>query len=165
MRRVISLSFFVFVAIALLSGCASIVSKSDYPITISSQPDGADISIDNRAGETVYVGKTPSTVTLKAGAGYFKGENYTVTFKKDGYALHTAEIKRGVDGWYIAGNIVVGGLIGWLIVDPATGAMWTLENLHVDLNPTQTSSVENKLQIVTLDDVPSHLRPKMKRIN
>ncbi len=154
-----------FVAIAFLAGCASIVSKSDYPVSISSKPDGAEISIKNRAGESVYTGKTPSTINLKAGASFFKGENYTVTFKKDGYTPHTAEIKRGVDGWYIAGNFVFGGVIGWLIVDPATGAMWTLENLHVDLSPLQTSSNENKIQIVTIDDVPDHLRANMIRVN
>jgi hypothetical protein len=30
-----------------------------------------------------------------------------------------------MDGWYI-GNILFGGVIGFLIVDPATGAMWKL---------------------------------------
>lgn len=165
MAKIIKLSISLFVSVIMLSGCASIVSKSDYPVSISSQPDGAEISIKNRAGENIFVGKTPTTINLKAGAGYFKGENYTVTFKKDGYLPHTAEIKRGVDGWYIAGNFVFGGLIGWFIVDPASGAMWTLENLHVDLNASQTSSIENKIHIVTIDDVPDHLRSKMVRIN
>lgn len=30
-----------------------------------------------------------------------------------------------MNGWYI-GNLLFGGIIGLLIVDPATGAMWTL---------------------------------------
>jgi hypothetical protein len=154
----------VFLIIALLTGCASIVSKSQYPVTISSEPQGADITIVNRAGETVFSGKTPTSVTLKAGAGYFKGENYTVTFNKDGQE-HTAQIERQVDGWYILGNIFIGGLIGWLIVDPATGAMWTLKDLHVSLT-SQTSSIHmEELHIITIDDLPDHLRSKMVKIN
>ena len=155
----------LFFAIAFLAGCASIVSKSDYPVSISSQPNEAEISIKNRAGENVFVGKTPTTINLKAGAGFFRGENYTVIFKKEGYTTHTAEIKRGIDGWYIAGNLIFGGLVGWLIVDPATGAMWTLENLHVSLNSSQTSSIENKIRIVTIDEIPGYLRSKMVKVN
>lgn len=151
--------------VTVLVGCASIVSKSEYPVKISSKPEGADISIVNRAKENVFKGKTPTTVVLKAGAGFFKGEDYSVTFKKEGYTPHTAQIKRGVDGWYIAGNFFLGGLIGWLIVDPATGAMWTLENIHVDLNSLKSSSIQKQLHIVTIDEVPIHLRSKMVKIN
>lgn len=165
MKKMLNLSILFFVAISFLSGCASIVSKSDYPVSISSQPEGAEISIKNREGESVFSGKTPTTINLKASAGFFKGENYAVTFKKEGYISHTAQIERGVDGWYIAGNLVFGGLVGWLIVDPATGAMWTLKNLHIDLNSSQTSSTENKIQIVTIDNIPDHLRSKMIRVN
>jgi len=155
----------VVLMIAVLAGCASIVSKSEYPVSISSAPQAADISIVNRAGEAVFTGKTPTTVVLKAGAGFFKGANYKVTFKKEGYNPHTAQIERGVDGWYILGNILVGGLIGWLIVDPATGAMWTLENLHVDLTAGSSSFQKEGLHIVTIDQVPNHLRSKMVKLN
>ncbi len=163
MKRMVCQFLPVVLIIAALTACASIVSKSEYPVTISSKPEGADITIVNSSKETVFVGKTPATVVLTAKKGFFKGENYTVTFKKKGYAPYTAQIERGLDGWYIAGNILVGGIIGWLIVDPATGAMWTLKNLHVDLSP-QTSSVP-KIHIVTIDEVPLKLRSKMVRIN
>lgn len=35
--KIINLSILPFVAVALLTGCASIISKSDYPVKISSQ--------------------------------------------------------------------------------------------------------------------------------
>lgn len=204
MIKIVNSFILVVLTLALLVGCASIISKSNYPVTISSEPKGTDITIVNRSGEGVFSGATPTTVTLKAGAGFFRGEDYTVTFKKKGYATHTAQIQRGVDGWYIFGNFVLGGLIGWLIVDPATGAMWTLENLHSDLKPQpqtsslqvdpltgamrtlkdlyagamwtlenlyaylkpQTSSLQEEgIHIVTLDDVPRHLRSKMVKLN
>jgi len=70
-----------------------------------------------------------------------------------------------LDGWYIAGNLLFGGLIGYFIVDPATGAMWTLKNLHANLS-LQKASIQNKgIHIVTLDDVPSHLHSKMVKLN
>ncbi|WP_174263189.1 CsgG/HfaB family protein [Citrifermentans bemidjiense] len=41
-----------------------------------------------------------------------------------------------MNGWYW-GNIVFGGVIGLLIVDPATGAMWKMDDtLMVPLSPT-----------------------------
>ena len=145
----------------LMMGCASIVSKSEYPVNINSQPQGAQISIEDRQGTTVFKGITPAVVTLSTKAGYFKGENYTVSFKKEGYDIYTTQIKRGVDGWYWAGNLFFGGLVGWFIVDPLTGAMWTLKDVNVYLNLQPSSA---KINIVTVDNVPDHLRSKMVRI-
>jgi len=164
MKKIVKSFALGFLCILFLGGCASIVSKSEYPVLISSQPEGAEIKIKNNAGENVYVGKTPTTINLKAGAGYFKGETYTVNFQKENHTPHTAQIERGVDGWYLAGNLVFGGLIGWFIVDPLTGAMWKLENLHVDLEPSERVSLHEQLHIITIDDVPDNLRSKMIRI-
>ena len=150
----------------LVLGCASIVGKSVYPVAITSQPDQADISIADETGKTIFTGKTLTTVTLNTKAGYFSGKDYTVTFTKAGYANHTAQIRRGVSGWYIGGNLVFGGLIGWLIVDPLTGAMWTLpDEVTTTLSPqTSRQNSAATLQVVLLDMVPDSLRSKMVRI-
>lgn len=66
--------------IALSTGCATIVSNSKYNVNIQSTPTGASFEIKNRAGEVVHQGTTPQSVVLKAGAGYFKGEKYQLTF-------------------------------------------------------------------------------------
>ena len=66
------------------------------------------------------------TVTLKKGRGYFKPENYTVRFTKEGFQPRELKCEGEVNGWYF-GNIIFGGLIGLLAVDPATGAMYTLK--------------------------------------
>lgn len=52
-----------------------------------------------------------------------------------------------MDGWYV-GNIIFGGLIGLLLVDPITGAMWKLPdtaqgNLVIDPQ-YQAAVVEEK---------------------
>ncbi len=149
-------------------GCASIISKSEYPVNISSDPDGAEISITDEAGRVIHTGVTPETVTLKTKRGYFKGKDYTVAFKKEGYESHSAVISRKADGWYIFGNLAFGGLLGWLIIDPATGAMWKLEpDLSATLT-TKTSSLdpeEQSIKIVSLKDVPEDLKDKMVKIN
>ncbi len=128
--------FGVAAAVVLLGGCASIVSKSEYPVTINSKPDGAQITVVDANDRAVYKGETPARVTLAAGRGYFKGHDYRVKFEKEGFSKAEMPIERGIDGWYIGGNILVGGLIGWFIVDPLTGAMYTLpKEVSADLRP------------------------------
>jgi len=165
LRRALSLLLLCSVLLGA-SDCASIVGKSQHNISITSQPAEAEITIVDEAGSTVYKGKTPTTVTLGTRAGYFKGKDYRVTFAKKGYAEHTVAIRRSVSSWYIFGNLVFGGLIGYLIVDPATGAMWTLQkDVHAELSPlTGAMPGEGGLRIVLLDEVPSSLRPHIKRI-
>ncbi|WP_122859573.1 hypothetical protein, partial [Pseudomonas viridiflava] len=102
---------------------------------------GATYEIFNESGISVRSGVTPDEVTLRAGAGYFDGEKYTVTYRKDGYTSSTQTLESGIDGWYW-GNIVIGGLIGMLIVDPATGAMYTLpEKINSTLTVAPVSAI------------------------
>ena len=152
----------------MISGCASIVSNSQYPVTINSHPSGAEIQIVDETGKVFLKAETPTTVTLAAGNGYFKGKDYTITFIKEGYSSHSASIERGVDGWYLAGNLLFGGLIGWFIVDPATGAMWKLpKEITADLSPQQASLNDeiNSIHVLSIDQVPEALRDKMVQIN
>ncbi|WP_122573166.1 hypothetical protein [Pseudomonas viridiflava] len=134
------ISLIAIVAFAV-TGCASIVSDSKYPVAVTSSPSGAAYEIFNEGGVSVRSGVTPDEVTLRAGAGYFDGEKYTVTYRKDGYTSSTQTLESGIDGWYW-GNIVIGGLIGMLIVDPATGAMYTLpEKINSTLTVAPVSAI------------------------
>lgn len=165
MNRAVTCMALTVVAAGLLSGCATIMGKSDGPVVISSQPDGADISIVNRAGQTVFTGHTPTTVNLKGGAGYFKSEVYKVSFAREGYAPREAEIEHKVNGWYIGGNFVFGGLIGYLVVDPLTGAMWKMLDLHVDLEEVDAPRIEGSLNILQIEDVPEDVRAYLIPLN
>jgi hypothetical protein len=109
-----------------MTGCASIVSDSNRPVTLTSQPTGADIVITNKAGKEIFHGKTPTTITLETSEGYFTPERYSVTYSYPGYNPQTIKLEVGVNGWYF-GNFVFGGIIGMLIIDPATGAMWSVQ--------------------------------------
>lgn len=141
-----------------LTGCATIIEGSTQPVTIKSVPDGASVLVTNRAGESIHNGTTPVTLTLKRGAGYFKSESYKVVVQKDGYAPKEVEIISTVNGWYI-GNILFGGLIGMLAVDPATGAMYSFPNdVSASLEasqPVKTSDANSSLTIVSTESLPS----------
>ncbi|NTS77259.1 hypothetical protein HR060_10325 [Catenovulum sp. SM1970] len=143
----------------LISGCASIVSDSSYNVNFSATPDVVNFEVINEAGLTIHKGVTPETVNLAAGAGYFNGETYTVRFTKTGYKTATATLESRIDGWYW-GNIIFGGVIGLLIVDPASGAMYSLpksmqttleqeEGLNVALFSSLTD--EQKTQLVKIN--------------
>ncbi|WP_119155151.1 PEGA domain-containing protein [Caldimonas tepidiphila] len=136
-----------------LSGCASIMNGSTQPVTIKSVPDGASVSVTNRAGEKIHNGTTPVTLTLNRGAGYFKSEEYRVQIKKEGFEPKELTIVSTVNGWYVA-NILFGGLIGMLAVDPATGAMYSFPeavNTTLDAPVEKNAGSMQPLTIVSTD--------------
>ena len=71
--------------------------------------------------------------TKTSTSGYFNPEKYTVIASKDGFKTQTTIIDWHVSGWYWAENFLIGGLIGYLIVDPLTGDMYYLDD-NVNLN-------------------------------
>lgn len=142
--------------ILAISSCASIVSKSRYPISLTSKPSGAEVTVINmRNGVTIFNGETPTYLSLKAGHKFFKRAEYQATFRKEGYKTKVFPIKFEVDGWYV-GNILFGGVIGLLIVDPATGAMYKPEREFIVavLDELTASNQGKSLQIYSLDEIP-----------
>ncbi len=152
------------VAALAASGCATIVAKSSQTITVTSVPDAAHVSIVNKSGAPVHSGTTPITVTLKKGRGYFKPESYTVRFAKEGYQAREVTVRGEVNGWYF-GNVIFGGLIGLLAVDPATGAMYTLKpdavGATLDSLKISRSAEGQSLTVVLLASVPEMHRDQL----
>ena len=58
------------------SSCASIVTRSIYPLSINSTPSEAKISITDKKGKEIFSGNTPAVVQLKAGVGFFVKAEY-----------------------------------------------------------------------------------------
>jgi hypothetical protein len=162
------------IALAVLgSGCASIIKGGgSQSVSIRSLPPDADVKvIDTKTGNTLVAGKTPLIVPLQKSHGYFSGGKYRVLVEKAGYASQEALIDSSVNGWYIAGNLVFGGLIGWLIVDPATGAMWSLDpdELSIELQALTTDkpTAEKPVAVMMLDELTERhpeLLGKMKPV-
>jgi hypothetical protein len=155
----------------LLGGCASIIGDKTQLIPISSTPSEASILITDEKGVQVFKGETPTSVTLqKSDGSYWGKKSFTVNISKPGYDSQVIPITASANGWYIGGNFLFGGLIGWFIVDPLNGAMYTLspEQITSTLgNKTahNNSAKDGSISIVLVQDVPSSLRNKMKRVN
>lgn len=138
MKKIFLLNGFVVLLLIITSGCASIVDGGRKKVRIDSNPPGALVTVANDTGETIISTNTPAVVRLTRAKGYFQGEHYTVKFDLPGYYPSEIGIKSQMNGWYL-GNIMFGGAIGFLLVDPATGAMWTLSPSTVNRNLIATS--------------------------
>lgn len=113
-------------ALSLICGCSTIVGERYNHVNIATVPSGAEYEVIRTSDSAVVAqGVTPNLVKLKSSAGYFKRGSYSVRLHKEGYEPTTVPLSAGMRGTYWA-NIILGGPIGLLIVDPASGAMWAL---------------------------------------
>ena len=159
------------VASLTLSGCATIMGDKTQLMPILSTPSDASIVITDEKGAEIFKGSTPTSVTLKKSDGSYWGKkSYAVKISKEGYDEQTIPITASANGYYIGGNILFGGLIGWFIVDPNNGAMYTLS--PGEINSTlgekaahNNSATDNSISIVLIEDVPNSLLDKMTRVN
>jgi hypothetical protein len=142
--------FLVFVVAAIAAGCASIVDGRPQPITITSNPANAKLIVyDMRKGEAILNATTPHTATLARGAGYFKKAKYKVVVEKEGFEQKEIMIEGVMNGWY-AGNLLFGGLIGFLVVDPLSGAMWKLDPKDITVELAKTLAISRPDQGLVL---------------
>jgi hypothetical protein len=162
---VVGVSFFA-------GGCASIAHNGNRSIAISTDPPGATASIRKAGGasinDVVVVEKTPCTISLDPKGGYFRGQNYTLRLELAGYETTEIALTPKMSGWYW-GNLLIGGLIGMLAVDPATGAMWNItpEKIEQKLPAARSALIKNKTGFVVV--LESQLTPAerehMVRVN
>lgn len=166
-----ALAFGILGASLFAGGCASIVNGGNREISIATQPPGATASVRKTGGDimdVVAVAKTPCTVSLDPKKGYFSGQSYTLRLEMPGYKVAEVELTPQMSGWYW-GNLLFGGLIGMLAVDPATGAMWNIapEKINRTLANGQAAMIKNKTGFVVV--LESELTPAervaMVRVN
>lgn len=166
-----ALAFGILGASVFAGGCASIVHGGNREISIATQPPGATASVRKSGGDItdiVAVEKTPCTVSLDPKKSYFSGQSYTLRLEMPGYKVTEVELTPKMSGWYW-GNLLVGGLIGMLAVDPATGAMWNITPDKIDrrLASGQAALIKNKTGFVVV--LESELTPAerlaMVRVN
>lgn len=137
----------LFISLVLFSNCASIIHGSKQDIAFSSNPSGAEITIN---GENR--GRTPASISLN------RNQDYLVKIQLAGYLPYEINVSKKVDGW-VFGNIIFGGIIG-LIVDASTGAMYKLspEQINAALSQGNASFLQKSNQIyvaVTMKADPS----------
>lgn len=150
---------FAAMVMLLASSCASMMLGGTQRIPINSVPPGAAVKVINAAGIKVGIGTTPYAVTVDRGSGYFAATPYRIVVEKQGYAPVEVTLQPKANNWYIAGNIVT-CFVGWLIVDPLTGAMWTLMPEEVGAKLQKHASLiksANGITVILKDQVPPQL--------
>lgn len=164
MGKLLKATLLISLVIAFTS-CASIVSKSSWPLTVQTTPAGAKVEITDKSGIKVFEGETPMTTLLKSGAGFFASQSYMVKLTLNGYETRSIPVTCTLNGWYL-GNIVFGGLIGILIVDPATGAMYRLETKLINETLTPKTSANNgqTLKVLNINDISPEMRAHLVAI-
>ncbi len=144
------------VLLVILTGCATIVSTSKQKISIVSQPEKAKVAIYDSNNKMVWAGESPSNVTLNRGNGFFKGATYKIEVTKPGFQTMTLHLKSSTNGWYVGGNLIA-GFVGWLIVDPYTGAMWVLNPKNFNVQLSKYDQQAEGLKVVMLNEINSEI--------
>lgn len=164
--------FYVAILITILTtGCATIVGDKTQLMPISSAPSDASIVITDEKGLEIFKGLTPTSVVLqKSDGSYFGKKNFTIKISKEGYSTQLIPVTASANGWYIGGNLLFGGLIGYLIVDPFNGAMYTLSPEQVSASLGDKVAHNNNakgasVSIVLLQDIPLSIRGEMTSLN
>jgi hypothetical protein len=149
------LFYLTIIAMFSLVSCATIMTAGDQEISIESNPSKATVEIFDSANMMVWNSKTPTTVTLDKSEGFFKKATYRVEITKEGYEKSVVQLKSNINGWYW-GNILFGGLLGMLIVDPLTGSMYTLSPEQITTTMQESLGVKvssTNLSIVLRQDI------------
>ena len=137
-------------------------------MSVASTPPGAKVSIYDRSNTVVMTNTTPFIAQLSPGYKYFKGQNYRLVFEMPGHATKEVQLSSTISGWYW-GNIIFGGLIGMLIVDPITGAMFNLQpdKIEQGLSPSQAQVIRSGkgILVVLASQTTENERAEMVRIN
>jgi hypothetical protein len=158
------------------AGCATLMGKPLHLMPIASTPSEAEIVITDETGIPIFRGTTPTTVTLaKSNGSYWGKKSYVVKISKAGYEPQSIPVEASANLWYIGGNAIFGGLIGWFVIDPFNGGMYSLSPEAIEsslgANAPQPPLSHNNtakngsIAIMLIQDVPLELRGKMKRIN
>lgn len=117
MVRFYTLRLLTIVLPFLISGCASIVSGTTQPISVSTPGcDGASCELINDKGKW-YVSNTPGSVTINRAY-----SDLMIKCSKEGVGASTSSVKSNTKAMAF-GNILVGGVIG-AGVDMANGAAY-----------------------------------------
>ena len=135
---------------------------------MTTEPPGAKATLSKASGDVVSINTTPYTISLDPKAGFFRGQTYKIKFELSGYQSTEVMVRPEISGWYFA-NIIFGGLIGMVIVDPATGSMWNLSPDKIDqpLSAAQASLIKNGkgFVVVLASQISERERLQMVRIH
>lgn len=151
-------SLFCCLLLVGMEGCATIMTGMSAPVNIATNPPGAKFKL-YRNNVLIHNGVSPQVVQLK------KRGKYAIEIEMEGMEPVRAPIRKGVSGWYIFGNLVFGGLLGYLIVDPISGAIFTFPKKHTQFElvkkKAELKGLKEGLVIASLDEIPKPDRARL----
>lgn len=115
----------------MLQGCATVTRGTTEAFVVETDPIGAQVKTSNGH----FCESTPCAITMK------HRSEFDVTISKEGYEDHVTHVTHqmaGSGGAGLAGNVLVGGIIG-LGVDAMTGSAQELvpNPLIIKLTPVE----------------------------
>lgn len=105
------------------------MSPSEYSISLSANVKDAKVVIYNRDDE-VDVVTAPTEVKLSPKAGFYVPAKYRFVFGKDGFSNDEVLVDANFNWWFVA-NFLTWGFVVGVFLDPATGAMWKINETAV----------------------------------
>ena len=137
----------VLVGNVSLVSCATVLQRGPEPITITSEPPNAHVTItDLRTRQLLVQANTPVVAPLPRHAGYMQPARYQVVVEKPGYQPYVLLLQAELAKQYF-GNFVAGWPLGFLVIDPLTGAMFALPSrVHAVLVNADSAGAAVSLQ-------------------
>jgi hypothetical protein len=130
-----TLVFFLLIGLSTLfsGGCAT-MANIDQQVSVTTQPDDANVTLGS------ITGATPMSATVPGG--YSIPQSIQVA--KEGYQPQTVAIQRGFRTSHLVQDLFPGLLLGPipLLVDAITGDWWYVANTnyHIKLRPLVSSA-------------------------
>lgn len=101
------------------NGCATIISGTTQPVTLSSSPDGATVTVSGQV-----IGKTPTTINLE------RKSKQVVEFDKEGYTKQKVQLDTKFNPWVLANVIFCFSCVFSTTTDYASGAAYEYMPYH-----------------------------------
>jgi hypothetical protein len=128
----------------------------------------AAVVITDERGFKVLNRWTPTVMSLNNDA-EAQRKAYRILISMQGTPSHERQLMAKRDGWYIRGTRVFAESIGSLVIDPQTGAMYTIStedagDLFANVVAQSSGNLSAGTYLVLLSDVPPRLKAKMTRV-
>lgn len=113
----------------LVTGCASITRGTTQQVAISTNPTGAQCTLDQNGKRIAEIPSTPQVVTVSKSR-----HTLNITCSKAGYETVIHQIPSDIEAM-TAGNVIFGGVVG-LAIDAGSGAINKYDaNIKITLFP------------------------------
>lgn len=127
---------------------------------------GAEVREVEHREKLVFGGALPATVILKDSSDNADEViGYVIKFAIDGYYPANITLKRTADGWHVENYLGLGEVIGWFVLNPRNGGIYTLSPDQLQAVSSEDGSRpkldSDRIRLVTVHDVPKSLRDKM----